>query len=73
MAVLGSEKAYDYLIQDYKVAEQWPEYLERFYEVKEKFSELSEETWQSNMLRLALDTQGASDLLWRGISILHDQ
>jgi len=49
MAVLGSEKAYDYLIQDYKVAEQWPEYLERFYEVKEKFSELSEETWQSNM------------------------
>ena len=47
MAVLGSEKAYDYLIQDYKVAEQWPEYLEKFYEVKEKFSELSEETWQS--------------------------
>jgi len=49
MAALGSDRAYDYLVRDYGVAEQWPEYPERFQEVRKKFSELPEETWRSNM------------------------
>lgn len=49
MAVLGSGRAYDYLIQDYGAADQWPEYPEKFREVRERFSGLPEETWQSNM------------------------
>lgn len=48
MAVLGSDRAYDYLLQS-GVPEQWPEYPDKFQKVKEKFSGLPDETWRSNM------------------------
>jgi hypothetical protein len=49
MAVLGSDLAYDYLINDMKVAEQWPEYPDEFAKMKDKFSELSQTSAQSRL------------------------
>jgi hypothetical protein len=42
MAALGSDLAYDYLINDMKVADQWPEYPDKFAKVQDKFSELAQ-------------------------------
>lgn len=47
--VLGSDRAYDILINDYKPDKMWPEYPARFKELKDKFSAIPESTWRSNM------------------------
>lgn len=49
MAVLGSEEAYNQLINIEKIPDIWPGYPERFRQVKEKFDGLSQDIWQSNM------------------------
>ena len=49
MAVLGSEEAYNQLINIEKIPDIWPGYPERFLKVKEKFDGLSPDIWQSNM------------------------
>ena len=49
MAALGSDRAYELLIDLYKEDRTWPEYPEELNKIKEKFSALPEETWRSNM------------------------
>ena len=49
MGVLGSDRAYDILINVYNVDSSWPFYPQEFKKEKEKFDSLSDETWQSNM------------------------
>lgn len=49
MAVLGSKEAYDHLINTEKIPDIWPDYPQRFRQVKEKFDGLSQDIWQSNM------------------------
>jgi Protein of unknown function (DUF3160) len=49
MGVLGSERAYDLQTNQYEVQKQWPEYPGKFKELREQFSGLSDQTWQSNM------------------------
>lgn len=49
MGVLGSDRAYGLLTKLYKEDKNWPEYPDRFNELKEKFSALPEVTWRSNM------------------------
>ena len=49
MAVLGSERAYDILINDYKAAEEWDKYVEEFEGVKQEVDAIPKDTWTSNM------------------------
>lgn len=49
MGVLGSDRAYDILTNEYNAAGRWKQYPEKFREVKEKFGSLPEEKWRSNM------------------------
>lgn len=49
MGVLGSDRAYDLLINRYKENEAWDEYTERFSSLKQQFEKLPESTWRSNM------------------------
>jgi len=49
MGVLGSDRAYGLLTGLYKEDKNWPEYPERFNELKEKFAVLPDGTWRSNM------------------------
>jgi len=49
MGVLGSDRAYDLLIKEYKVDTLWPEYPVEFKKLKERFSKIPETTWKSNM------------------------
>jgi len=49
MAALGSDLAYDYLINDMKVVDQWPEYTDKFAKVQDKFSELAQASTQSRL------------------------
>jgi hypothetical protein len=49
MAVLGSERAYDMLVNRYKIPEQWDGYLDAFSRMKDKFSKLDPQIWRSNM------------------------
>ena len=49
MGVLGSDRAYDILINVYRADRRWEEYPKKFSEVKEKFDSLPDETWRSNM------------------------
>lgn len=49
MSVLGSERAYDLLINKYKEGEKWEGYVNAFAKQKSKFSKTSEDTWRSNM------------------------
>ncbi len=59
-AVLGADNAEKYVEQYLKPAETWPAYPEEYAKVKQQFSELDSETWQSNMYYgwlWAIDTQ----------------
>lgn len=49
MGVLGSDRAYDILINDNKVDTLWPEYPTKFQKLKEQFSKIPETKWRSNM------------------------
>ena len=49
MGVLGSDRAYALLTELYKEDKNWPEYPNKFNELKEKFVALPDETWRSNM------------------------
>lgn len=49
MGVLGSDRAYDLLINDYKVDTLWPEYPTKFKSLKDRFSKIPETKWRSNM------------------------
>ncbi|RXE60677.1 DUF3160 domain-containing protein [Acetivibrio mesophilus] len=49
MGVLGSERAYDLLINRYKENETWSDYSKEFNKLKGNFSKISNDTWQSNM------------------------
>lgn len=49
MGILGSDRAYDLLIDDYKVKSQWPAYPDEFAKLKDKFSKIPEDKWRSNM------------------------
>ncbi len=49
MAVLGSRRAYDLLINHYHEDEKWKGYPEAFKKMQKKFNGLSEEKWRSNM------------------------
>lgn len=49
MGVLGSERAYDIRTTTSEVKKKWPKYIEKFEELKNKFRELSDTTWRSNM------------------------
>ncbi|NLL06419.1 MAG: DUF3160 domain-containing protein [Clostridiaceae bacterium] len=49
MGVLGSDRAYDLLINKYKENQAWDKYEEKFSSLKQQFSKLPESTWQSNM------------------------
>lgn len=49
MGILGSDRAYDILINDYKPDKLWSEYPAKFRGVKGKFSAIPETTWRSNM------------------------
>jgi hypothetical protein len=49
MAVLGSDRAYDMLINRHRVPEQWDGYLEAFSRMKDKFLQVDSRTWRSNM------------------------
>ena len=49
MGVLGSDRAYDILINDYGTAEQWEEYPEKFEEIKLEVESIKQDTWTSNM------------------------
>lgn len=49
MGVLGSDRAYDLLVDKYKVSTQWPEYPSKFKSLKDSFSQTPDGTWRSNM------------------------
>jgi len=49
MGVLGSERAYDLLINRYGENEAWSSYTDEFNKAKDSFSKINDETWQSNM------------------------
>ncbi|SMC34460.1 DUF3160 domain-containing protein [Papillibacter cinnamivorans] len=58
-AALGSQRAADLIAQIYKPTETWPEYTEHFNSMKEKFTNLSDSTWRSNMYYAWLWTQNS--------------
>jgi len=49
MGVLGSERAYDLLINTYKTDKKWSEYPSRFSKLKKRFAAVTGEKWRSNM------------------------
>lgn len=49
MGVIGSERAYDIQININHEDEKWPQYPIVFSEMKEKFDNLNQDKWQSNM------------------------
>jgi hypothetical protein len=49
MAVLGSEQAYDILINTYEEDKYWDKYTVKFDSLREQFSSLELSTWQSNL------------------------
>jgi len=49
MGVLGSARAYDLLINRYHEDEKWKGYPEVFIKMKEKFADITQNVWQSNM------------------------
>ncbi len=48
-AVLGADNAEEYVKTYLNPTATWPEYTKEYKKVKREFSELSEETWRSNM------------------------
>ncbi len=49
MAVLGSHRAYDILMDTFQEDKGWPEYTFEMDTLKEQFSKLDTSTWQSNL------------------------
>jgi len=49
MGVLGSDRAYDILINKYQENKVWPGYPEKFSQLKDKFSKIPADEWRSNM------------------------
>lgn len=49
MGVLGSDRAYDLLINKYKENQTWDKYEGKFSSLKQQFTNLPDATWQSNM------------------------
>lgn len=49
MGVLGSNRAYDILINVLKTNKNWPKYTEVFNKLKGNFENVEESTWRSNM------------------------
>lgn len=49
MAVLGSKRAHEILIDTYREDKGWPEYPAKMDSLKEEFSKLDLSTWQSNL------------------------
>lgn len=49
MGVLDSDRAYDILMNEYKVGNAWPGYDDAFKKIKDKFSKISDSKWQSDM------------------------
>lgn len=49
MGVLGSERAYDLLINKYKENETWSDYPKEFNKLRDFFSNISDDLWRSNM------------------------
>lgn len=49
MGVLGSETAEDLMMNYYKPQDEWPEYKENFYALKEEVSEYDVATWSENL------------------------
>lgn len=47
--ILGSQRAYDLLVNRYRVNEKWDEYPDAFEKLEDKFSKIPEEKWRSNM------------------------
>ena len=58
-ASLGSKRAADVIATVYRPAEAWPEYNKNFERMKEKFTNLPDSTWQSNMYYGWLWTQNS--------------
>jgi hypothetical protein len=49
MAVLGSKRAYDILLNVYQEEKSWPAYPDSMKSLKDRFSKLDLSTWQSNL------------------------
>ncbi len=49
MSVLGSDRAYDLLINHYREDKKWDKYPEKMVGLKKKFDALPLKTWQSNL------------------------
>lgn len=49
MGVLGSERAYDLLINKYKENETWSDYSKEFNKLRDSFSSIGDDIWRSNM------------------------
>ncbi|QRN86203.1 DUF3160 domain-containing protein [Clostridia bacterium] len=49
MGCIGSERAYQIMVEQYKVLEEYPQYQEKHEQLKDEFGSLPLDTWQSNM------------------------
>lgn len=49
MGVLGSDRAKDILINNFKENENWNKYTDKFNELRNKFTNLGDNVWKSNM------------------------
>jgi hypothetical protein len=49
MGVLGSKTAEDLMMNDYKPQDNWPDYVDTFYSLKEDVSEYDVDTWGENL------------------------
>ncbi len=49
MGTIGSERAYEIMVEDYRVLEVHPGYEAKYDELKEDFASLGDDTWRSNM------------------------
>lgn len=49
MAVLGSDRAYDILINRYHEDEKWEDYPDALNKMADKFAEITKDVWRSNM------------------------
>lgn len=49
MGVLGSDRAKDILLNQYKESEKWNKYTSKFTKLRNKFSTLRDDVWKSNM------------------------
>ncbi len=58
-ATLGSARAEEIIATLYKPTEDWPDYTEKFEDMKDKFTELPDSTWRSNMYYGWLWTQNS--------------